>query len=32
MLRMKMKEAFGKFFNFCVILDETKIVARLYFI
>ena len=32
MLRMKMNEAFAKFFNFYVILDETKIVPRLYFI
>ena len=32
MLRMKMNEAFAKFFSFYVILDETKIVPRLYFI
>ena len=31
-LRMKMNEVSGKFFNFYVILGETKIVARLYII
>ena len=29
---MKMNEVSGKFFNFYVILGETKIVARLYII